>query len=394
MKHRSKRLLLFLISFSLLLFGMAGLCWGSSLEKGPVNKIEAGINYYTLKLVNWEGKAATGYVVEVNPAEALVEIRLAMGEDRLGGMETVSSTAGRYGAAAAINGGFFDPGTGNPIGSLVLDKELIFKSDILRTSVGLTGQGKLQAGYFNPGAAQGWEGLSHLVTGGPLLVADGVPVFNAVAEGFKGSVLLPAPRTAIGETVAGKVLLVVVDGSKGAGYGLTLDEMAWLMAALGAEKAAALDGGGSSAMWVNKGIVNRPSDGSERKVANAILVLRQLPVYLDETRLFFDVPPLVESGRTLVPLRKIFEALGAKVDWDPETETVTAARGDREIRLAIGSKTAFVNGGPVSLDVPGQVRDGRSLVPLRFVGESLRAAVHWQDAPAAIFIKSSDKGVS
>ena len=91
----------------------------------------------------------------------------------------------------------------------------------------------------------------------------------------------------------------------------------------------------------------------------------------------YDIPPQVINGRTLVPLRATFEALGAYVDWNEVTQTVIATRGGTVINLTIGQDYALVNGQRTQLDVPGMTQGGRTLVPLRFVGEALGANVDW-----------------
>lgn len=115
----------------------------------------------------------------------------------------------------------------------------------------------------------------------------------------------------------------------------------------------------------------------------------QPTVTVDGRTLAFDVPPVVEQGRTLVPLRAIFEALGADVTWDVATQTVTGAKDTTTVRLTIGSTTAHVSGRAVTLDVPGMIIDGRTLVPLRFVGESLGAEVAYDSATRRIIIRSA-----
>ncbi|HCJ79576.1 MAG TPA: copper amine oxidase, partial [Desulfotomaculum sp.] len=241
-------------------------------------------------------------------------------------------------------------------------------------------------GYYDP-AKESIPNLKHLVTAGPLLVLEGQPLWQGVVEGFRGSILKRAARTAVGVNKQGHLLFVVVDGrQKDFSAGLSLEEMAYLMVDLGAQSAAALDGGGSSAIWVKDKIVNRPSDGKERKIANAFLILHQVPVYLNEKHLFFDAPPEIEKGRVLVPLRGIFEALQAKVDWDQSTATVTAVLEDKTILLTMGKQEALINEQKVWLGVPPQIRAGRTMVPLRFVSEALGAKVIWQNNPPAIFI--------
>ena len=100
-------------------------------------------------------------------------------------------------------------------------------------------------------------------------------------------------------------------------------------------------------------------------------------VLLDGNPLSFDQQPIIESGRTLVPMRAIFEAFGARVSYEPIEKVVTGVLGDKIVVLTIGSKKATVNGKEVILDVAAKIINGRTLVPLRFVGESLAADVDW-----------------
>lgn len=100
------------------------------------------------------------------------------------------------------------------------------------------------------------------------------------------------------------------------------------------------------------------------------------------------VREMVSGGTTLFPLRTIFEALGASVDWDHPTYTVTATKSDTTIKLTMGSKTAYRNGQPIALVVPGFSINGTTMVPLRFVSESLGASVDWNKETQTITIVS------
>lgn len=96
-----------------------------------------------------------------------------------------------------------------------------------------------------------------------------------------------------------------------------------------------------------------------------------------------DPAPFIEQGRTLVPVRFVAEALGAQVSWNPEQQQVTVALPPRRdgagtaIILTIGQELARVGGIEVLLDVPAQIVEGRTFVPLRFVAETLGATVDW-----------------
>lgn len=111
-------------------------------------------------------------------------------------------------------------------------------------------------------------------------------------------------------------------------------------------------------------------------------------VLLDGTALTFDVPPQMVDGRTLVPLRAIFEALGAEVDWNDATRTITATKDATTVVLALGSTTPTVNGQTVTIDVPAAAIDGRTLVPLRFVAESFGVEVNWDGDTRTVTITS------
>lgn len=108
---------------------------------------------------------------------------------------------------------------------------------------------------------------------------------------------------------------------------------------------------------------------------------------------FQDTVPTIENGRTLVPLRTIFESLGALVQWDGNTQTVTATKGNTEIKLVIGGQ-AYKNGQSVPLDVPAKIIDGRTMVPLRFVSEALGCKVGWGGETQTVTIISSGTGAT
>ena len=120
----------------------------------------------------------------------------------------------------------------------------------------------------------GWPAITTALGGGPRLVRGGqIYVTN---EGFRPDVLSGAgPRTAFGIDKNGRYIILVADGRQGFySTGLTLQELAATMQKLGAVDAMNLDGGGSTSLVVKGKVINRPSDGYERRVANALLVTR------------------------------------------------------------------------------------------------------------------------
>lgn len=108
---------------------------------------------------------------------------------------------------------------------------------------------------------------------------------------------------------------------------------------------------------------------------------------------FQTTNPRYVDGRVLVPLRGVFEQMGAFVEWHPQTRTVTATKSDTDIKLQIGDRTAWVNGEGRSLDVPATLIAGRTMVPLRFLSESLGANVQWNATNSVVMITTTDVAV-
>jgi hypothetical protein len=103
----------------------------------------------------------------------------------------------------------------------------------------------------------------------------------------------------------------------------------------------------------------------------------EITVTLNSHPLYFDVQPVLIDSRVLLPLRTIFEQLGASVEWDGAEKKATGTRDGTIVELWIDRKTAKVDGKDVELDVPGMLVDGRTMAPARFVAESFGAKVEW-----------------
>jgi len=101
----------------------------------------------------------------------------------------------------------------------------------------------------------------------------------------------------------------------------------------------------------------------------------------------FDVQPQLINNRTMVPLRAIFEALGATVNWNGDTQTVTSTKDETTISLSINNPTMYVNGETVTLDSPACLVDGRTLVPVRAISEAFKLQVEWIDSTKTVRIK-------
>jgi len=158
-------------------------------------------------------------------------------------------------AVAIPEGGFVLSGIGRMARSLELIEEGCVVTPDLRT---------------NPR----WPAIRHALGGGPRLVKDGREHITASPEGFRSDIYAGAPsRTAVGITATGRLLLVVAEGAGGDDRcGMTLKELAATMIKLGAVDAMNLDGGGSSTFVADGRLYNAPSDGTQRRVSNALLV--------------------------------------------------------------------------------------------------------------------------
>jgi hypothetical protein len=119
-------------------------------------------------------------------------------------------------------------------------------------------------------------------------------------------------------------------------------------------------------------------------------IAQNVTVIVDGQTMSFDQPPIVQAGRVFVPMRAIFERLGASVVYS--NGQINATGRGKTISLTIGSTQATVNGQPTTLDVAPFVVSQRTLVPLRFVSESLGAIVNWNDSTSTVTIRSGGGG--
>ena len=128
----------------------------------------------------------------------------------------------------------------------------------------------------------------------------------------------------------------------------------------------------------------------------------EISVELDGNPIEFDVKPEIIDGRTMVPLRKIFEEIGASVKWDNDTQTVSARKNKKTITLSIDSADLQIDKGDtdeegnpiyetVTLEVPAQIVSGRTLVPARAISESFGLNVDWDEDNQKVIISSNDE---
>jgi len=114
----------------------------------------------------------------------------------------------------------------------------------------------------------------------------------------------------------------------------------------------------------------------------------EIRVTIDGEVVQFDVPPQIYFGRTMVPMRAIFEQLGAEIELDAERYVIEATFADTFIRMMVNNNTVTVNSNTFTIDVPPRIVDGRTLVPTRFVSESLGMRVDWDEATRTVRIST------
>jgi len=138
------------------------------------------------------------------------------------------------------------------------------------------------------------------------------------------------------------------------------------------------------------------------EIMKKIVVLKKLSgddaisAFIDGKEVGFDVPPVIRSNRTLIPVRAVTTALGAQVDWDSSepniikiTKTVVDTTGNnvpKVIMINLDTEAVTINGASVELDVPPMLIENRTMVPVRFIAESFNMKIDWDHYVGAIVI--------
>lgn len=126
--------------------------------------------------------------------------------------------------------------------------------------------------------------------------------------------------------------------------------------------------------------------------AGIAIAQEPVKVFVNGNALVMDVQPILEKGRTLIPLRFAGQALGGQVGWNEQKKEVTLEDGYTKIVLTIGDREAIVNGSRVGLDTHAKLVKGRTMVPLRFFSESMGASVQWDGTSRSVFISTNPAG--
>ena len=127
----------------------------------------------------------------------------------------------------------------------------------------------------------------------------------------------------------------------------------------------------------------------------------KISVFYNDEALAFDVEPVIENGRTLVPFRAIFETMGCAVNYiqDGGRQIVSARRANDSLFITIGEGKMYFNDKEIPLDVPAKIKNGRTLVPLRAITEAFECEVLWYGdiktiaiySPAEAYVVSAEK---
>lgn len=117
----------------------------------------------------------------------------------------------------------------------------------------------------------------------------------------------------------------------------------------------------------------------------------KISIFLDGNEVLCNPEPIIYEDRTLIPVRAVFEQMGASVSWNNDERSVAVVYRDITIKMTIDSKNATVNGKTFELDVPALILSDRTMIPLRFVGEAIGANVAWNGDLRRIDISSPEE---
>lgn len=209
---------------------------------------------------------------------------------------------------------------------------------------------------------------------GPKLVTAGAVDLDAARDGFDDPKLATQAnrRSFVGIDGEGRLVMGTVDG-------VTLQEAAEAVLALGLREAMNLDGGASSGLYAEGSMLTRPG----RSLSNALIVRR-----LAEPRTQLEVngrfrpefQGFIRNDTSLVPIRPLLQALGAEFKWNEEAGNLSVVKDGKTLLFTPGRGEVLVDGKKEALDTPPVIVDGRLYVPVRYVVESWGGKVKWDGA--------------
>lgn len=117
----------------------------------------------------------------------------------------------------------------------------------------------------------------------------------------------------------------------------------------------------------------------------------EIKVFVDNKEVTFDQSPSLVNGRTMVPVRAVFEKAGANVEWNAETRTASLSKDGYEVSISIDQPFLVKNGKPVALDVPASIINDRLAIPVRAISEAMDFGVTWNGTRNSVLISTSGK---
>jgi hypothetical protein len=235
--------------------------------------------------LGYEKRRASGvpvHLVTVNLNDPNVKVSVALARGEVGRTEPFRGILRRTRPAVALTGTFFSPRSGWPTGDIVIDGQWLAMGRV-GTAVAITPENEVRFIRTRGGQPRRWGDYRTVLGGGPRLLTSGRITLAPDAEGFRDRALYARrPRTAVGVTKNGKLLLVSVRRP------IYLRRLARIMRALGARDAVAMDGGSSTAMFYRGRLVSRPS----RPLANLL-------VAYDSSAAYARALPRLASGARL-----------------------------------------------------------------------------------------------
>lgn len=218
--------------------------------------LAASVAYTTVKACG-----LSAHVVTVNLDDSQTRVTVAYARGGVGKGESFKSIVGRTHPAAAITGTFFDTRTLIPTGDIAVFGKVVH-TGCIGSALCIDSRNKASIVPLSVGRKQGWAGYETVLGCGPALLSHGSIAVSLRREGFGGSLLAPATRTAVGITRSGKLLLVAVNRKT------TLQRLAKLMLALGVVDALSLDGGSSTGFYAGGRFAASPV----RRLTNLLVV--------------------------------------------------------------------------------------------------------------------------
>ena len=280
------------------------------------------------------GARQTTSLLEVDPSVPGVRVGALGG----GGCQRPGDRARAAGAVAALNAGFFGPGC-RPVSLLKVAGQLLAAGPSARTAFGVDARGRFHLERIEAG--RDWPAVEHAVGGVPRVVRAGKAGDEAAAEGSGGAFATSRhPRSAVGITQGGRLLLLAIDGRTAAGAGMSLAELGQYLVELGAAEALNLDGGGSTCLWATgepwEGVVNHPSDNRKPDHAGVRAVDSVIAVWaepLDHPVTWLALPALT-GGAEVVVADPEGKPVSLRLEAPPGPTLTPTGEGRWELRAA------------------------------------------------------------